>query len=190
MESVGFKEWAIVCEALGRGEQSIILRKGGIAEGRSGFSFQYPEFFLFPTYFHEQPQKVRRLDIETPEPAGENIIIKFIAKLEFAHTISSWSVAESLGPLHILRPEVVRERFEYDGVRRLHVGVVRIFRVQPVWTFPNEKKYGGCRSWVKLPRFPAEVRFEPVLNDAEHARRRNEFLKMVNSTVRNSATGL
>jgi hypothetical protein len=34
MESVGFKEWAIVGEALGRGGQSIILRKGGIAEGR------------------------------------------------------------------------------------------------------------------------------------------------------------
>ena len=39
MESVGFKEWAIVCEALGRGEQSIILRKGGIAEGREGLPF-------------------------------------------------------------------------------------------------------------------------------------------------------
>jgi hypothetical protein len=34
MESVGFKDWAIVCEALGRGRQSIILRKGGIGEGR------------------------------------------------------------------------------------------------------------------------------------------------------------
>ena len=29
-----FKEWAIVVDALGRGEQIIILRKGGISEGR------------------------------------------------------------------------------------------------------------------------------------------------------------
>ena len=29
MESAGLKEWAIVCQATGRGEQSIILRKGG-----------------------------------------------------------------------------------------------------------------------------------------------------------------
>src|SRR5438477_1344443 len=48
MESVGFKEWSLVCDALGRGEQSVILRKGGIAEGREGFSFRYREFFLFP----------------------------------------------------------------------------------------------------------------------------------------------
>src|SRR4029077_8093936 len=59
MESVGFKEWAVVCEALGRGRQSIILRKGGIAEGRDGFLFKHQEFFLFPTWFHEQPPKVR-----------------------------------------------------------------------------------------------------------------------------------
>ncbi|MFL6569175.1 MAG: DUF1802 family protein, partial [Chthoniobacterales bacterium] len=37
MKSIGFKEWALVCEALGRGEQRIIIRKGGIAEGRDGF---------------------------------------------------------------------------------------------------------------------------------------------------------
>ena len=59
MESVGFKEWAIVCEALGRGEQSIIVRKGGIAEGRDGFTFRHAEFFLCPTYFHEQVENTR-----------------------------------------------------------------------------------------------------------------------------------
>jgi hypothetical protein len=57
MQSVGFKEWALVCEALGTGRQSIILRKGGIAEGRDGFSFQHREFFLFPTFFHEQLER-------------------------------------------------------------------------------------------------------------------------------------
>src|SRR4051794_31618838 len=59
MESVGFKEWALVCEALGRGEQTVILRKGGIAEGRDGFVFRHREFFLFPTFFHEQVERVR-----------------------------------------------------------------------------------------------------------------------------------
>ena len=51
--NIGFKEWTLVCDALGRGEQSIILRKGGIAEGRAGFRFQHPEFLLLPTLFHE-----------------------------------------------------------------------------------------------------------------------------------------
>ena len=59
MESIGFKEWSLVCNALGHGTQSVILRKGGIAEGREGFSFRHREFFLFPTFFHEQIAKVR-----------------------------------------------------------------------------------------------------------------------------------
>jgi hypothetical protein len=175
MESAGFKEWAIVCEALGRGRQSIILRKGGVAEGRGGFHFRHWEFFLFPTYFHEQPEKVRKIDIEFPERSDDKIDINFFAKLELVKTITSWETAQALEPLHILKPEVVRERFEYDKAPGIEAGFVRVFRVIPSWTFPNQKSYGGCRSWVKLPELPKELRLEPSLSESEHARRRNEF---------------
>src|SRR3954468_12374619 len=114
MESIGFKEWAVVCAALARGEQSVLIRKGGIAEGREGFSFRHQEFFLFPTWFHEQPDKVRDLNVVVPEPADGSVEIKYFARLEFARTIVSWQVAQALTPFHILKPEVVRERFEYD----------------------------------------------------------------------------
>ena len=191
MESVAFKEWAIVCEALGRGRQSIILRKGGIAEGRGGFSFRQHEFFLFPTFFHEQPAKVRaagrrgstdssrcETDIEFPAGSHDKIDIGFFAKLELVKTITSRETAQALEPLHILKREVVRERFEYDKVSGLKVGFVRVFRVVQPWTFPNQKSYAGCRSWVKLPEPPGELCFGPVLDNAEHSRCRNEFTKI------------
>ena len=175
MESVGFKEWAIVCEAFGRGRQNIILRKGGIAEGRSGFSFRHREFFLFPTCFHEQPEKVRGIDFEFPARSGDSVEINCFAKLEFVKSITSWETAQALEPLHILKREVVRERFEYDKAPGLQVGFVRVFRVVPSWTFPNRKAYGGCRSWVKLPEAPRKLHLEPVMSDGEHAGRRIEF---------------
>jgi hypothetical protein len=181
MESVGFKEWSIVCEALGGGEQNIILRKGGIAEGREGFSFRHSEFFLFPTWFHEQSEKVRRSDIESPEPNADRIDIKYLAKLESSHLIASWQLAEALEPFHILQADVVRERFEYDQALGLQVALVRIFRIRPTWTIVNEKKYGGCRSWVNLPEPPKGLRFEPVLSDTGHAARRNQFLDLMNA---------
>ena len=160
MKSIGFKEWAIVCQALGRGEQSIIVRKGGIAEGRAGFSFQHDEFFLFPTWFHEQPEKVRTAQVALPEPVTDQIKIEYFAKLELARVVTAWSVAEALEPFHILRPEVIRERFDYDEAPGLHVALIKVFRVVPAWTFPNEKRFGGCRSWVPLPDAPADLRFE------------------------------
>ena len=40
-----FKEWAIVCDALGKGQQSIIFRKGGIHEGKRGFQFKHDQLY-------------------------------------------------------------------------------------------------------------------------------------------------
>nr|MBA2585996.1 DUF1802 family protein [Chthoniobacterales bacterium] len=80
MESVGFKEWAIVCAALGGGQQSIILRKGGIAEGRDGFRFQHREFFLFPTAFHEQWEKTRLPQAALPSMIDGEVEINFWVK--------------------------------------------------------------------------------------------------------------
>lgn len=175
MESAGFKEWALVCEALGRGEQSVILRKGGIAEGRSGFAFRHSEFFLFPTFFHEQVDKVRVNGAEIPQARAGEIEIRYFAKVIVAKHITSWERAAALEPLHILQPAVVRERFDYDKDPGLHVALVRIYRLTPSWIFPDAPRYGGCRSWVPLPGRPEEVRFEPVLSEAEHGERLEKF---------------
>jgi hypothetical protein len=167
MQSVGFKEWALVCEALGRGEQSILLRKGGVAEGRAGFGFRHSEFFLFPTFFHEQVLKVRTSAGEIPKPGGGQIEIRYFAKLEAQEEVTSWGMAAQLEPFHILAESVVRERFDYKKAG-LHIALVRVFRLEPVWVFPEKPAYGGCRSWVNLPACPRDMRREPVLSDEEH----------------------
>jgi hypothetical protein len=178
MESVGFKEWSLVCEALGCGRQSIILRKGGIAEGRNGFSFRHREFFLFPTWFHEQAEKVREIETESAEPNPDRIDIRFFARVEASHLISSLQVVEGLAPLHILQPAVVRERFEYSEAHGLHVALVRMYGLEPTWIIENEKKYGGCRSWVDLPEPPKEFQLHPILSDEEH-QKRDDFLRQL-----------
>jgi hypothetical protein len=140
MESAGLKEWAIVCEAMGRGEQSVILRKGGIAEGRSGFAFRHSEFFLFPTFFHEQIGKVRMAVPKIPKERDGEIEIGFFARVEAVKEIALWEMAAALEQLHVLQPSVVRERFDYDGKPGLHIALVRIFRLEPRWVFPDAPK--------------------------------------------------
>ena len=49
-----FKEWAVICEALGRGEQALILRKGGIDEHDGQFVVDQTRFWLYPTFSHQQ----------------------------------------------------------------------------------------------------------------------------------------
>jgi hypothetical protein len=168
MQSVGFKEWALVCEALGAGRQSVLLRKGGIAEGRAGFGYRHSEFFLFPTFFHEQAVKLREPGAAIPAQREGEIEVHYFAKLEAQREIASWSVAAALAPFHILQESVVRERFEYKDAG-LHAALVRGYRLEPGWVFPDKPAYAGCRSWVDLPECPAGTRFKPVLTDEEHA---------------------
>src|SRR4030095_6185713 len=132
MQSFGFKEWALVCEALGSGRQSVIIRKGGLAEGRDGFAFRHREFFLFPTYFHEQLDRVRVPDGVLPEPRPNEIEIHYFARVNEARVVTNWEEVRALESQHILREEVVRERFEYDGAPGVHVALVEVFRLERV----------------------------------------------------------
>jgi hypothetical protein len=163
MQSIGFKEWALVCEALGDGRQSVIIRKGGLAEGREGFAFRHREFFLFPTFFHEQLDRVRETKVVLPEPQPDEIKIRYFTRVMEARVMTDWEEVRALEPLHILRESVVRERFEYDEGPGVHVAFVDVFRLDPIWRFPDSNAYGGCRSWVELPDPPVSLKLHPVL---------------------------
>jgi hypothetical protein len=162
MQSIGFKEWALVCEALGEGKQRVIIRKGGIAEGRDGFAFRHREFFLFPTFFHEQLERVRLAGALLPESRPGEIEIRWFARVKEARVVTDWEEVRALEPLHILQESVVRERFDYDEASGVHVAFVEVSRVEPVWRFPDAKRYGGCRSWVELPEPPAGTKLHAL----------------------------
>jgi len=50
---VALKEWASVVEAFSRGEQLVLVRKGGLAEARSGFTLASRLFLFYPTFEHQ-----------------------------------------------------------------------------------------------------------------------------------------
>ncbi|MCX7869167.1 MAG: DUF1802 family protein, partial [Terrimicrobiaceae bacterium] len=166
-----FKEWAVVCEAVGSGRQSLLLRKGGIAEGRDGFSFRSREFFLFPTWFHEQISRTR-LPADTPLPPEpeQEIEIRYAVQVEWSGLIRDWQKIRALEHLHVLAEAVVRERFEYEGSPGIHAAFIRAFRLEPPARLRLEPRYGGCRSWVEIPDL-ADCALVSVLNDEEHERR-------------------
>ena len=168
-----FKEWALVCDSMLRGQTSLIFRKGGIAEGREGFRFQYERFFLFPTFFHEQVERLRIDPATTIEPKPDTVTISGLVQIEFTHWVDDLRLLEPLADLHVLKPEVLAQRFAYDDPKGLHLAMIRVFRVTPAWTIPFQKSFGGCRSWVELPESPAQFVFTPVLEDSEHAVRRD-----------------
>lgn len=177
--SVAFKEWAVVCEAMGGGRQSIILRKGGIAEGRDGFAFRHPEFFLFPTWFHEQLAKTNLpADTTLPLELDGEVEIRFAATLEWSRLVSDRARLDMLREFHILHDSVVEERFHYDETPGVHVAFVRVFRLEPPRRLAVDRKFGGCRSWVELPEMETSTMVS-VISDEEHDRRRRALEELL-----------
>lgn len=160
---VGFKEWQVVCDALASGRQCVLLRKGGIHEGREGFSFAHDRFFLFPTRFHASSDQVRDGRVRaTPEwQPGESVRITHFAHASRAVTLFDWHRVASLEPCHIYTEEVVRDRFHWQGRNMpsgsIHVAMVEVYELATAWQFPYTPGYGGCRSWVELPAAPESV---------------------------------
>lgn len=185
--SVGFKDWSLICDALGQGRQSLILRKGGIVEGRQGFRFKHEAFFLFPTQFHQQAERVRPDTLATlvrTPPADEGTVaIRYFFALEWAEWIDDWETVARLEPFHVWREDVIRERFNYDEPQGVQCAFGRTYRLETPWMFADRSAFGGCRSWLTLPEFPAETfSMYPVLNDEQHVETARTVRAALNGT--------
>jgi hypothetical protein len=182
--AIAFKEWALVCDALGRGQQSVLLRKGGIAEPGNGFGFEHREFYFFPTWFHAQLEQVKIAQPVLPQQDVDNVSLAYAASVEWSGRVEDRDAVLRLSEMHVLEEAVVRERFDYDSGKEgasipgLHVAFVRVFRLEPPISLPMEKRFGGCRSWVELPDVNPEAMVS-VLSNEEHEVRRKRFTELL-----------
>lgn len=172
---IAFKEWAVVCAAIRSGEQSLILRKGGIHEGREGFRVAHPAFWLFPTGFHQDPAALARCPDEWPAsfPPGVVRLDTWVSVNE-VWPVDSLERVRSLDGLHLWSAATVEQRFHYrePGLYVLAVRASR--RGQPV-ELVDEPRYAGCRSWVELSDPVPVGELTPVLDDRDHTNRMSEI---------------
>jgi hypothetical protein len=152
---VAFKEWAAVCRALAAGVQTVILRKGGIAEAGGTFRPEYDRFWLYPTFFHEpqaggiRPEFLPLLTAAEAErtPAG-TVRLTHVAEVVRVRYVSDLAAALALESLHILSRETVRKRFAYREPG-LYVLDVRVTPAGPV-ELSETPTFLGCKTWVEL----------------------------------------
>lgn len=155
--SIAFKEWAVVCRALANGRQSLILRKGGIAEDGGTFRPEHSEFLLYPTYFHEQRSGVKPEflpileEAEAAKPPIGEIGFTHFVRVESVSQVMDLASTAALDSLHIWTSDVVKQRFHYR-TPGLFVLNVRVFRLAAPAVRPERPEYAGCKTWVTLDR--------------------------------------
>ena len=181
-----FKEWAIVVDALGRGEQILILRKGGISEGRGGFRVEHQEFLLFPTLFHQQRELVTtaaqaRFDEISPHwPPPEIVRLEFVAEVVAWRELDSLSSAELLKAHHCWQDKVIAERFDWGHAKNIMAMALRVSQLPLPIELPMSPAYGGCKSWVELDREIVTIGAVPVLEQTAFDQKLNAFLAALN----------
>ena len=182
---IAFKEWAVIADALGTGQQIVILRKGGISEGRGGFQVDHPEFLLFPTLFHQQresvlPEAQARFD-QLEFPAADILRLEYFCRVMSWRKIESLAEAQRLEGQHVWKPEVIAERFEWGRSKAIFALAVRTYRLDRI-DLPMSPAYGGCKSWIELEQDIDISAAQPVLSDAEFAERLKRFERSLDVT--------
>jgi hypothetical protein len=173
--SVAFKEWAGVCDALARGRQSIILRKGGIREepGPGAFVPEYDEFWLYPTAIHQAQQGLSDPGAARSRrsmPPGSDIPIDLLARVDLIGRVLDEAVLPALEEFHVLTPETVRGRFHYR-TPGLWVLATRIRRREPPFVIRPTPEQAGCKTWVMLDEPLPTSDLLPAMDDAEWSAR-------------------
>ncbi|MBI4115249.1 MAG: DUF1802 family protein [Candidatus Omnitrophica bacterium] len=180
---IAFKEWASVVEVLGKGEQILILRKGGIHEKGKKFDVAHEEFFLFPTSEHQNPKDLKpegagileRVLANRPEP---NVLpIQYYSVVEDSFWISDEKTLHSLNPFHIWSWECIKARYEWGEEKGLFGIVIRAYAYPEPLKLENLKRYGGCRSWVEFDSLLQTSSLVPVLSDSRFMGRKKEIEK-------------
>lgn len=178
---IAFKEWAVVVDALGRGDQIIILRKGGISEGRGGFQVEHPSFLFFPTLFHQQrdsvlPAAQQRYDAIAPHLLGpDKLRLEYYGELVGWERLDSLAAAERLRGQHIWRDEVIADRFDWGKSKNIFALAVRVYRLPVVSELDMLPQYGGCKSWIELDTNIPTAGAVPVLADDAFAQKLSEL---------------
>jgi hypothetical protein len=169
--NVAFKEWAVVCAALASGRQTIILRKGGIDEGRDGFRVEHGEFWLLPTRFHQDASQLVPAaeplwrQVQESQPPPGTFVVDLYAVVQQVIEARDLAVLKRLVGLHVLSQETLEQRFHYRQPG-LFILVVRTYRLPRPYIVSDSPYIAGCKSWVELPAALSTTGAKLVLDDA------------------------
>ena len=177
------KEWAAVVKALENGEQTIILRKGGILETASGFKIESKRFALFPTFEHQEVKNLKPQfhnyleDVKQNSPQNQHNKITSYAEIMDEKDIESEDTISALSPFHIWSDYYIKERRNWMPEKPIKAVFLKVYKV-PEIEIPIKPEYHGCKSWININE--DILAGKPVLNEQQLYSRLQKFREIVN----------
>ena len=174
VSDLALKEWAVAVKSLGRGEQVIILRKGGIHREDRDFRLVHPQFLLYPTYEHQRAELIKpethaALEETLTESDGAGLVhFRYFCHVTDKFELRDEEALDSISASHIWSEEYARKRLHWRPSQPLTVALLRVYELQQPQTLPVLAEYSGCKSWVELGRDVSLGVMRPVLSDVAY----------------------
>lgn len=165
---VALKEWSVLVDAVGRGEQMLLLRKGGIADPSGGFQLKNREFWLYPTTEHQKEEFLRpefRLRLRDTAPAGARVPLQVYAGIACQKEVKNLSGLRQLEKYHLWSDGFLRQRQAYKPGLPVQLLVLRAYLLRKPVLHPVRPEYAGCKSWVELGEEVSCEGAEPVMEN-------------------------
>ncbi len=165
--TLAFKEWAQIVDALGKGKQSIVIRKGGISEEEGDFIVKGKKFLLFPTLFHQAEEKIKPqwlpfLKGDNFHSSDNKVTIRYFAEVADSKLIKDWETIHKLDNWHAWKEEVMKEKFT-RWENGAHLMVLQVFELPTPIELELLPEYGGCKSWIEIDQ-DINLVGKPVIN--------------------------
>ena len=157
---LALKEWSIICKALEDGNQTILLRKGGILEYKKGFEIRQKSFLLFPTLEHQaeeylQSKYLQTYDLLLRGNKSEDIQNKtntlwVLARIEAIQEFHDHEMLPELEKYHIWNEKYVRMRMKYNPKKPMNALLLRVYRLPESISVDVQPEWAGCKSWIDI----------------------------------------
>lgn len=198
---LALKEWSIVCKALEDGNQTILLRKGGILEYKKGFEISQKSFLLYPTSEHQAAEYLQAKYLQTYElilsgNKSERIqdntnTLRSIARIEAIREFHDHQILSLLEKYHIWNEKYVNMRMNYNPKKPMNALLLRVYKLPQPISIDVNPEWAGCRSWIDIDKFEKYgnqfgnitemfAQSEPVIRDNEFQKIFENFMEIWN----------
>lgn len=198
---LALKEWSIICKALEDGNQTILLRKGGILEYKKGFEIRQKSFLLFPTLEHQAEEYLQSKYLQTydlllrgnksQDIQNKTNTLWVLARIEAIQEFHDHEMLPELEKYHIWNEKYVNMRMNYNPKKPMNALLLRVYKLpQPILIDVNPE-WAGCKSWIDIDiaekygnQFGSVPKMfdqsEPVIKDKEFQKIFENFLEIWN----------
>lgn len=198
---LALKEWSIICKALEDGNQTILLRKGGILEYKNGFEISQKSFLLFPTLEHQATEYLQSKYLQTYELLLEGNksqdiqnktnSLRIVARIEAIQEFQNHQILPKLEKYHIWNEKYVNMRMNYNPKKPMNSLLLRIYKLPHPVSIDINPEWAGCKSWINIDmaekygnQFGSITEMvnqsEPVIKDKEFQKIYENFMEIWN----------